>query len=146
MNEKMVLRDIYFGEPDAKYEIISGSERDITRFFKSFSIPTNLVLEDFLENRIMYITGLKGTGKTALLRYISMEAENYGHLTNFVLFKSEFDKQDKQDFVSAAKVIPTTFISNEDSLTSTEEDFALVWRWFLYKQLMVTIEEKPSPN
>ncbi len=66
--KELELKDIYFGEPDAKYEIITGSAQDVTRFFNSYVIPSNLVVDDFLEKRLMYITGLKGTGKRFLSR------------------------------------------------------------------------------
>jgi hypothetical protein len=136
------LKDIYFGEPDAKYEIISGSKEDVDRFFNSFVVKTNLQIEDFLNGRMIYILGLKGTGKTALLRYISLEAEKKGFLTDFVLFKSTFDKQDKRDFAHAARVINTDFFDeNNDNFYSSEEDYSLVWRWFLYKEIVYTIEK-----
>lgn len=140
------LKDVYFGDPDAKYEMISGSERDIKRFFDSYMLPTNLLLDDFLEGRTMYIKGLKGTGKTALLRYIGMEATNRNYISSFILFRTEFDKQDKQDFAHAARVIVTNFEEDDDSVSNKEEDYALVWRWFLHKQIVYTLEEENQKN
>lgn len=139
MEKKLVLNDFYFGQPDAKDEIISNDEKDIRRFFLSFLTPENFLIDDYIFGKTLFISGFKGTGKTALLRYIAIDAENRGYLTSITLFKSNFDNQDKKDFSHAARVISPDI---NDKTFSSEEDYSLVWRWFLYKQIAGTIDEK----
>jgi hypothetical protein len=143
METGLKLKDLYFGEVDAKYEVISGDDNDIEKFFRSFLIPNNLVMNEFLDGKITYIIGLKGTGKTALLRYISLEAKHRGYNTCFILFKTDFDKQIKQNIAHAAKVIMTGYnIDEHENGTNNEEDYALVWRYYLHKQIVFNNNEE----
>jgi hypothetical protein len=66
------LKDIYFGNIDAKNELLNDSIDEIERFVNGFCLPPNIIIDDFLNKGKYFITGLKGIGKTALLRYIAI--------------------------------------------------------------------------
>src|SRR5690606_30104733 len=76
LNKKMLrtlqLKDIFVGKTDAKNEFIENSTSEISKFIDSYLIPENITIEDFEKGSKYYITGLKGTGKTALLRYLEV--------------------------------------------------------------------------
>ena len=74
MANKLMLKDLYLGTIDAKNELINESEDEIKRFEDSFLLPENIILDDFLNLKRYFIVGLKGTGKTALLRYLALKA------------------------------------------------------------------------
>ncbi|MBW8077247.1 MAG: hypothetical protein GJU76_04035, partial [Gallionella sp.] len=82
------LKDISFGNIDAKNEVLSSTPEEKKRFSTSFVIPPALNIEKFLSRHKYYIVGLKGTGKTALLRYVSLRLEeDTKSASSFVLFK-----------------------------------------------------------
>ena len=66
------LKDIPLGSTDAKNELLSSTPEEMKRFLTSFVAPPALTIDKFLNRLKYYVVGLKGTGKTALLRYISL--------------------------------------------------------------------------
>lgn len=136
--EHLTLKDIPFGSTDAKNEVLSGSPEEITRFLSSYVKPPALRVDKFLNRQKYYVTGLKGTGKTALLRYISLTLEKEENsVSSFVLFKSEVDEDLKKDFAKAARVQ----VVEENSDTLESDDFETVWRWFIYRKIASVISE-----
>ena len=84
------------------------------------------------------MTGLKGIGKTALLRFIALEAEKkFGATTCFVLFKSEVKEQDRKDICRASRA--DIIEKNIDDYPDT--DFEVVWKWFIHRKIVDTIRE-----
>ena len=65
--KKTVVKDIYSGKPDAKDEI---NFEGLSGFIKTFIVPQNINLESLLTGNHCFISGYKGTGKTALLFYL----------------------------------------------------------------------------
>lgn len=134
MYQALQLKDLIVGKIDAKNELIENTDQEKERFFDSFLIPENIIVEEYCEGRRYYITGLKGTGKTALLRYIALEAEKKLKAnTVFVLFKSDFSDEDKAAFSRAAN----TFLAINDAGQYDEEDFENIWQWFFHRQIVM---------
>tara|TARA_R110002167_G_scaffold130417_1_gene313860 strand:- start:2174 stop:3715 length:1542 start_codon:yes stop_codon:yes gene_type:complete len=132
------LKDIHLGSTDAKNEVLSNSPEETKRFIESFVIPPALTIEKFLSQDKYYIVGLKGTGKTALLRYISLMLEEAGKsVSDFVLFKSEVDEDLRKDFSRAARVQ----LVAENSDTYEGDDYETVWRWFIYRKIASAIQD-----
>jgi hypothetical protein len=135
------IKDIYFGSTDAKNELLHNSEDEKTRFLSSFVQPPTLDVEKFFKRDKYFVVGLKGTGKTALLRYISLKLERaYGSTSHFVLFKSEIDESIKKDFSKASRV---QFV--EENVNSYDsDDYESVWRWFIYRKIASIIVDDKS--
>lgn len=133
------LKDIPFGKTDAKNEVLNNTSEENARFLKSFVTPPALAIEKFLHREKYYIVGLKGTGKTALLRYISLKLEeNEQSVSNFVLFKTDVDEDLKKDFSHAARVQ----LVSDNTDTYDGDDFETVWRWFIYRRIASVIQGK----
>lgn len=133
------LKDIPLGSTDAKNELLSCTPEEIARFLTSFVSPPSLTVEKFINRHKYYIVGLKGTGKTALLRYISLKLEDEeDSVSSFVLFKSEVDEDLRKDFSKAARVQ----IITENSESFDGDDFESVWRWFIYRKIASVIKDK----
>lgn len=127
------LRDLFVGKTDAKNELSNNTELDNERFLNSFLVPDNIAVADFLEGKRYFITGLKGTGKTALLRYLDLLiSKRLNSKTAFILFKSDFTDEDKVAFSKAAN----TFLSEKNDDIDYEEDFVNVWQWFLHRHIV----------
>ncbi|HCF4784666.1 TPA: hypothetical protein NIF75_002743 [Pseudomonas aeruginosa] len=136
------LKDIPLGSTDAKNEVLSNSPEEIVRFVNSFVVPPALSIEKFYDKKKYYIVGLKGTGKTALLRYVSLKLEESGDSdSSFVLFKSDVDEDMRKDFARAARV--QVVAENSDAYDG--DDFETVWRWFIYRKIASLIQEGSSP-
>ncbi|WP_325893319.1 P-loop ATPase, Sll1717 family [Grimontia sp. NTOU-MAR1] len=135
------LKDIPLGNTDAKNDLLSGAPDEVKRFMASFVSPPALNVEKFLNKQKYYIVGLKGTGKTALLRYVSLKLEEDDQsISSFILFKSDVDEDLRKDFSKAARVQQVT--ENSDSFEG--DDFETVWRWFIYRKIASAIQEKQA--
>jgi hypothetical protein len=135
------LKDIPLGSTDAKNELLSNTPDEVARFLSSFVSPPALTVDKFLKREKYYVVGLKGTGKTALLRYVSLKLEEDDKsLSSFVLFKSEVDEDLRKDFSKAARVQLVT----ENSGTFEGDDFEAVWRWFIYRKIASVIQLKDA--
>lgn len=129
----MQLKDIYFGAIDAKNEINNSSSDKIERFEKIFLMPDNIDIDSFENGDKFLIYGLKGTGKTALLRYLDIYLQKKHYKTAFVLFKTDFSEEEKKEFnYQASNVLDYSNLKQE----AEHKDFEMVWRWFFYRFLM----------
>lgn len=131
------LKDIYLGSIDAKNELLNNSPEERKQFVDAFVPPPNLVIEKYLSKALYYILGLKGTGKTALLRYVAIKLEEEDSVfSSFVLFKSEIDEDSRKSFSKASRASLTE--TNTDELDGDE--YEAVWRWLVYRKLLVDID------
>ncbi|HRK38359.1 MAG TPA: hypothetical protein PK347_08220 [Burkholderiaceae bacterium] len=132
------LKDIPLGSTDAKNEVLSNSPDELERFMTAFVIPPSLTIDKYTSRDKYYVVGLKGTGKTALLRYISIKlAEGEKSVSSFILFKSDVDEDLRKDFSRAARVQ----LVSENSESFDGDDFETVWRWFIYRKIATSIRE-----
>jgi hypothetical protein len=146
MSKRLKLSEIFLGSTDAKNEVLTNDQIEIDRFTQSYVTPPSLSISKFHGREKYYIVGLKGTGKTALLRYIAHKLdEDPTTVSKFVLFKSEVDEDLRKDFARAARVQ----VVAENSDTFDGDDFEPVWRWFIYRKIAEAIEfggAKPFQN
>lgn len=131
------LKNIYLGSIDAKNELLNNSPEERQRFIEAFVPPPNLVVENYLSKDRYYILGLKGTGKTALLRYVAIKLEDeQDAFSSFVLFKTDIDEDFKKTFIKASRTSLTE--TNAEDLDGDE--FEAVWRWLIYRKLIADID------
>lgn len=138
MLKTLQLKDIFIGKTDAKNEFIENSIEEQDKFVDSYLIPENIHIKDFQHGNKYYIAGLKGTGKTALLRYLELSFQKEEDESSFILFKSEFSEEDKAAFSKAA----STFITEKNENNESEEDFVNIWEWFLHRHIVKLSREK----
>jgi len=136
----LALRDLIVGQVDAKHEWLNDIREDTNFMSDSFVLPDNVDPEAFLRGRVYFVTGLKGTGKTALLRYISTcVRKKPDHYTEFVLFKSEVTEEDRKLFSRLSDVSLV-----DESKVVDQKDFELVWRWFFYRKIAAHLDLNPG--
>ncbi|EKS6941456.1 hypothetical protein QCD67_08360 [Enterobacter roggenkampii] len=136
----MKLKDIYLGSTDAKNELLANSPEEIERFKKLYVVPPALLIDKYFTNDKYFISGLKGTGKTALLRYIALKLDESDNVNSkFVLFKSEVDEDSRKELSRASRFgIEEVLENSADYETS---DYEAVWRWFIYKTISKAIND-----
>ena len=140
--DKICLKDLRLGKTDAKNELLEGTKEEIEFFENSFLMPENVSIDDFTERNIFFVTGMKGSGKTALLRYLELEIQkrNPNCTTSFILFKSQIDEEQRAQFNVAAN----SFMVDKDSVDEKEfRRFDKIWEWFFYRQIIRLSIEGP---
>jgi len=136
---RLTIKDIYVGKPDAKDEI--GFD-GIEGFVRSFVIPDTFNIDGLLHGSKYFITGYKGTGKTALLFYLEylLKKETPYACSSFIFFKDEFTETKKQELEGFSKRIMSSItIENDTMLENT--DFEYIWRWLFFKRIVADNEE-----
>lgn len=142
MKTQIELSDLFIGKIDAKNEILENSKNEKDRFLDSYLIPENIMVDSFFKGNKYIISGLKGTGKTALLQYISLSIDKEKDTkTSFILFKSDFTADDKKDFSRAIN----TSVADKNDIPDNEEDFVNIWHWFLHRQIIKMIDKNKTP-
>ena len=83
--KEITIKDIYSGKPDAKDEINFNTADE---FIKTFVVAEHFNLDSLMNGTNCFITGFKGTGKTALLYYLDNEFKKKDATTcsSFVFF------------------------------------------------------------
>lgn len=131
------IREIAFGDLDAKSELQKQQIKETNLFVDYFIFLAGVDVNSFRQGTAYIVSGLKGTGKTALLRYLDIEAQQEGDLTHFVLFKSHIFEDERRSISKQAG-----YSLNETSSASPiEQDFKSVWLWFLHQKIVFAITE-----
>ena len=65
--KNITIKEIYAGKPDAKDEI---NFEGLDNFIKTFVVADHFNIDSLINGTNCFITGFKGTGKTALLFYL----------------------------------------------------------------------------
>jgi hypothetical protein len=133
---KLLLKDIFFGKTDAKNEFAQDSEEERNTFMRGFLLPDVIDLDAFRLGKRYYITGLKGTGKTALMRYISLYLEReHGSNTHFFLFKEKMTENTKAKLTRGSD-----WISIKSGRDPDQKDYVAIWEWFIFRKIVEICE------
>lgn len=137
--EELKIRDIYAGKPDAKDEIDFGG---LEEFIKTYVVAEHFNIESLIKGTNCFITGFKGTGKTALLFYLDNRFKEIDESTcsSFIFFKEEFTDTKRSELESIAKRILSSISVEENALVDNQE-FEYIWRWLLFKRIVSDNEE-----
>ena len=130
-----MLKDLYVMKIDAKQELDNiNSAEDIETFKKSILIPDNINIDYLLNGEKYYLTGSKGTGKTALLIYTALKAEElFNAERSFMVFK-EISQEERDEYKKIAHV--TEYDQNN---IEPYYDYESVWKWLIHKNIAESI-------
>lgn len=136
---KLTIKDIYAGKPDAKDEIDFGG---VEEFIKTYVVAEHFNIESLISGTNCFITGFKGTGKTALLFYLDNRFTEIDESTcsSFIFFKEEFTDTKRSELESIAKRILSSISVEKNALVDNQE-FEYIWRWLLFKRIVSDNEE-----
>ena len=138
MPKKITIRDIYAGKPDAKDEInFEGREN----FIKSFVVAEHFNLDSLISGSIIFITGFKGTGKTALLFYLDdmVHKEDEQACASYIFFKEDFTDTRRIELERMSRRVLSSITVAPEALVGTTE-FEYIWRWIFWKQIVADNE------
>lgn len=133
------IRDLYTGKPDAKDEI---NFEGLEEFIKTFVVADHFQLDSLLYGNNCFITGFKGTGKTALLFYLDNKLKDEDSITctSFIFFKEEFTDA-KRDELQAISNRFLSSISVEPGALLDIREFEYIWRWLIFKRIVSDNED-----
>lgn len=136
---------LYRGEPEKYHKLLKeyafnelntfGQEY----FMESFVANPKYHIDDFLSGSRFFVCGKKGTGKSALLKYLECHfLKDESNLVFPIRFKSEIEQVDKDSFEEIASA-PDNSTKNEKYDTSSildQSSYVLVWKTFLINQII----------
>lgn len=132
--KEIKIRDLYAGKPDAKDEInFDGWDN----FIKTFVVADHFNLNLLTEGNHCFITGFKGTGKTALLFYLDdkLKSTDPSTCSSFVFFKEDFTDAKRAELQEMSNRVLSSISVEQGALTEATE-FEYVWRWIMLKQIV----------
>lgn len=133
---KMPINQIVFGKTDAFNELSTFGQ---DYFMGSFVSNTKYHIDEFISGSRFFICGKKGTGKSALLKYLQCHfMEDKANLVFPIRFRSEIEQVDKDDFEQIA-ANEDVVMGEEKYDTSTildQASYVLVWKTFLINQII----------
>lgn len=133
------IRDLYAGKPDAKDEI---NFEGLDNFRRTFVVADHFNLELLMTSNHCFITGFKGTGKTALLFYLDdlLKTKDESTCSSFVFFKEDYTDVKRNELQGFSnRVLSSVSVEQGALIESTE--FEYVWRWLMFKQIVNDNEE-----
>ena len=137
--KQIQIKDIYAGKPDAKDEIIYDGMDD---FIKTYVVTEQFDIDSLINSDKCYITGFKGSGKTALLFYLDdrIKTIDAASCSSFIFFKEDFADVRRTQLQAISHRITST-ITVEPSALIPANEFEYIWRWLLFKRIIADNEE-----
>lgn len=128
----MKISDLTFGSEDARY-IDTSSVSGEGEFLNSFVFPRGFKIDDFLSGNRYFVYGVKGAGKSALLKYIEVIARTkIGATTDSYYFQSTFSQQKLNLFRKRLRdAYGTDDALIDDTLFREEDEIKIFWKVFL---------------
>lgn len=134
------VRNIQFGEIDAKNEVFDQNKIGINVFHNSFEIPPGVQIEKLVTGAKFFISGQKGCGKTALLLYLKRRLDDSGASTRTILFKSDITERERQSIASGMGFE----IVEQNNIKSVEYDYKINWLWYIYRNILRMLDLNSS--
>lgn len=130
----VTIKDLYAGKPDAKDELyFDGADS----FIKTFVLAEHFNIDSLISGHHCFITGFKGTGKTALLFYLDakLRVADEATCSSFILFKEDFTDVRRNELQELSRRVQSSITVEPGALTGTTE-FEYIWRWIMFKQIV----------
>lgn len=128
MYKHLQIKDIYVGNIDAKDDF----ERKNLQFRENFYIPDGIDIKDFLNDDTIFIEGLKGTGKTALLYFLKNNVDDNNAPNEIILFKSDYDDIKKEKLSN----VNDNFIRIDKDSDLNVNNFRYLWEFILLSKIL----------
>lgn len=92
----MEIKDIYSRKPDARDEILFEG---FDEFIKTFVLADHFNIDSLISGTNCFITGFKGTGKTALLFYLDnlVKEQDESTCSSFIFLKKNLMRQNEEN-------------------------------------------------
>lgn len=134
------IGDVKFGKLDAYSEYMEYGKD----MYKSlFLASPNFHVEKFLTGKTYYIHGEKGTGKTALLKYIQIIAEENSSYIEYIRFKKDIDDDDRNQIKRAGlEVHPFEQVIESEIPLDYAINCILAWEVYIIKSIVTRLQKE----
>lgn len=126
------IKDIYAGKLDARFEDISLFQNN------NMSLPPSINIDEILKGDKYYILGNKGTGKTALLLYISnyLTQSETNAICSTILFKTDYNRTERFRMESfERRVFDTLDMTDSNGLYML--DYTNIWLLTIFVKIVI---------
>lgn len=130
-SEKLSRSEIDFGKIDAKSALVTRDIKSKNLFIKSYTVPEYVDFPALYSGDKFLIYGTKGSGKTALLRYIIEKEKERKNLTKIIVFQEDISKTEKE-LISRNIDLENILVPE----VQDEIDVREMWSIFIVKQLV----------
>jgi hypothetical protein len=131
------LSHLQFGKIDARNEVTTRDRKVLEHFRESFLQPSGIQLDDFRRGTRFFIYGMKGSGKTAFLRYLSLVATEEHCLSKFISFATQISDKQRETLFKEAGIT----IYEQSDADDPGQSAVNVWLLFVFKQIANLIEQ-----
>ncbi|MHC2795952.1 energy-coupling factor transporter ATP-binding protein EcfA2 [Mesorhizobium jarvisii] len=129
---------IDFGKTDAKSALVTRDEASRRLFLEAFAPPQPADIDAIRNGDRFLFYGTKGSGKTALLRYV-MELENQaGNVTRVIVFSEDISQQEKAKIAKPLNYETVSIPGLEE-----EPEVRDMWKLFLIQKISALLCEEP---
>jgi GTPase SAR1 family protein len=95
-----------------------------------------LSIEEYVEGTKCFVSGVKGSGKTAFLRFIQNRVKRDKHITKFIVFSEDVIEREREH------ILPFEDVDLHDlPEIEKEADVTDIWQIFLYREIARIIDE-----
>ena len=130
----MKIRDIDFGKTDANNEFL---DKGYEKYLESFYDYDKYHIPEFISGHRYYICGNKGTGKTALLKYLEAELNrNPENLVYSIRFKSDVDSVDRQDLRKGRGGFDGSVEEIDIANAKYTDKYVGIWQVYLIRKML----------
>lgn len=131
------LRQLRFGNIDARYEVTSRNPKEVEHFRRSFIQPAGMNVDEFVEGHRFIVHGVKGAGKTSLLRFVQLKTSEAGALTKFISFATEISDAERDKIASISEID----VYEQEGVEVQNNSAVDVWMIFILRQIARLIED-----
>ncbi|SEI47586.1 hypothetical protein SAMN02910453_0454 [Lachnospiraceae bacterium A10] len=132
----LYFKEIKFGKTDASNEL---SEVGNGFYMSSFLEYERYRINDFVDGKMSFIIGRKGTGKTALLKFLECKfSDNPENLVVPIRFKSDFDEIDRKNVKTASVTVQEEIINNDNK--ESLKSYVVAWQVYLIYQIFKRVQ------
>lgn len=138
---KMNIKDIEFGNIDARHEILARSPDKRKLFLESFLAPTSFQISDIINGERFLIVGPKGSGKTAFLRYVSHTLDKSPNSkSRFIVFRDDVTDQDREKIATLSNF--RIYDGEDDNDKNLIQDCSSAWQLFIHREISSLIQKE----
>ena len=129
------LGELNIGNVDGRYEFELDRPDHIS---STFYIPEFINFDMFKTRSRYFVHGLRGVGKTSILRWLHAKASMEASFSKFVLFKSDLTEAQR---VEISRASGFRIVETDKNAMEFSQDFKESWYWFFFYQIGLIIKE-----
>ncbi len=134
------LGELDFGALGADAEVVSNNKQKRLIFDAAFVVPPGIDVDQYRRGELYFVTGRKGTGKTALLRYLHSHFDQKNTFSHFVVYRDDIKTREKDDIFNSAGIV----VNKHPDLDPGTVDVVDGWLIYMFRELTRLVERHSS--